>query len=77
MFLPIRFKTNIELTPHDLTDDFNIIIKNKLQQKLEGICSRYGYIKPGSLEIIKRSYGKFIKQHFKQGYNYLESNSVV
>jgi len=64
MFLPIRFKTNIELTPHDLTDDFNIIIKNKLQQKLEGICSRYGYIKPGSLEIIKRSYGKFIKQHF-------------
>lgn len=64
MFLPIRFKTNIELTPHDLTDDFNVIIKNKLQKKLEGICTRYGYIKPGSLEIIKRSYGKFIKQHF-------------
>jgi len=64
MFLPIRFKTNVELTPHDLTDDFNIIIKNKLKTKLEGICSRYGYIKPDSLEIMKRSYGKFIKQNF-------------
>ena len=64
MFLPIRFKTNIELTPHDLTQDFNTIIKEKLQSKLEGICTRHGYIKPGSLDIIKRSSGKFIKQHF-------------
>ena len=64
MFLPIRFKTSIELTPHDLIDDFNTIIKEKLQSKLEGICTRYGYIKPGSLEIVRRSSGKFIKQHF-------------
>lgn len=64
MFLPIRFKTSIELTPHDLIDDFNAIIKEKLQSKLEGICTRYGYIKPDSLEIIRRSSGKFIKQHF-------------
>lgn len=64
MFLPIRFKTNIELTPYDLTEDFNAIIKDKLQSKLEGICTRYGYIKPGSIEIIRRSSGRFIKQHF-------------
>ena len=64
MFLPIRFKTNVELTPHDLTQDFNAKIKEKLQTKLEGICTRYGYIKPGSLDIIRRSSGKFIKQHF-------------
>ena len=64
MFLPIRFKTSVELTPHNLIYDFNTIIKDKLQSKLEGICTRYGYIKPGSLEIIRRSSGKFIKQHF-------------
>ena len=64
MFLPIRFKTTIELSPYDLNEDFNTIIKEKLQTKLEGICTRYGYIKPGSLEIIRRSSGKFIKQHF-------------
>ena len=64
MFLPIRFKTSIELTPHDLTQDFNTIIKDKLQTKLEGICTRYGFIKPNSLEILRRSSGKFIKQHF-------------
>ena len=54
MFLPIRFKTSIELTPNDLIDDFNTIIQEKLQAKLEGICTRYGYIKPGSLEIVRR-----------------------
>jgi DNA-directed RNA polymerase subunit E'/Rpb7 len=64
MFLPIRFKTSIELTPYELIDDFNAIIKDKLQSKLEGICTRYGYIKPGTLEIVRRSSGKFIKQHF-------------
>jgi len=64
MFLPIRFKTSIELTPNDLIDDFNSIIQDKLQAKLEGICTRYGYIKPGSLEIVRRSSGKFVKQHF-------------
>jgi DNA-directed RNA polymerase subunit E'/Rpb7 len=64
MFLPIRFKTSIELTPNDLIDDFNTIIQEKLQAKLEGICTRYGYIKPGSLEIVRRSSGKFVKQHF-------------
>jgi len=64
MFLPIRFKTNIELSPYDLNQDFTAVIKEKLQTKLEGICTRHGYIKPGSLEIIRRSSGKFIKQHF-------------
>lgn len=64
MFLPVRFKTSVQIAPGDLNDNFDETIKAKLKDTLEGVCSRYGYIKPGSLEIIKRSAGLFTKQHF-------------
>lgn len=64
MFLPIKFRTNIQLSPEELSEDLDGYLKNKLQKSLEGKCSRYGYIKPYTLEIIKRSAGMFIKQHF-------------
>ena len=65
MFLPIRFRTNVQLSPRELADDnFDDCLKGKLQKSLEGVCSRYGYIKPGSIDIMRRSAGMFIKQHF-------------
>lgn len=69
MFFPIRFKTSVQLAPVDLHDDFDKVILKKLRKTLEGVCSRYGYIKKGSLSIIKRSAGKLMKQHFN-GYVY-------
>jgi DNA-directed RNA polymerase subunit E'/Rpb7 len=70
MFMPIRFKTNIELAPHELGPEIQKKILDKLKKKLEGLCSRHGYIKPGSLEIIQRSAGKFVKQHFNGHIHY-------
>jgi len=64
MFFPIRFKTHIQLSPSELSGDFDRIIKTKMCDNLEGVCSRFGYIKPGSLEIVRRSAGMFGKQHF-------------
>lgn len=69
MFFPIRFKTSVQLSPIELQDDFDAIILAKLQGSLEGVCSRYGYIKAGTLAIVKRSAGKLMKQHFN-GYVY-------
>jgi DNA-directed RNA polymerase subunit E'/Rpb7 len=69
MFFPIRFKTSVQLAPIDLHDDFDTVILAKLKNTLEGVCSRHGYIKGGSLQILKRSSGKLIKQHFN-GYVY-------
>lgn len=69
MFFPVRFKTSVQLAPADLHDDFDTIILHKLRKTLEGVCSRYGYIKTDSLEIVKRSSGKLMKQHFN-GYVY-------
>lgn len=64
MFIPIKFKTSVQLSPVELRDDFDAVVMSKLRRNLEGVCSRYGYIKEGSLEIVKRSAGKLMKQHF-------------
>lgn len=63
-FVPIRFRTFVQLAPSEMTADFVGVIRNKLGKTLEGMCTRFGYIKPGSIEIIKRSAGQFVKQHF-------------
>ncbi len=64
MFVQIRFRTSIQLKSNELDDDFEDQIINNLKKKYEGICSKYGYIKPGSITVLKRSIGCFIKQHF-------------
>lgn len=64
LFLPIRFRTSVQLAPSELYGDVAIILLEKLRESLEGVCSRFGYIQPGSIEIVRRSAGLFIKQHF-------------
>lgn len=64
IFAPIRFKTHIQLTPRECTSDFEQRILSKIKANMEGICTRYGYIRPNSLNIIKRSVGILMKPHF-------------
>lgn len=62
--MPVRFKTSVHLAPKEMTADFEERLFNKLRENLEGICTRHGYIKPGSIDIVRRSGGQFVKQHF-------------
>lgn len=64
IFHPIKFRTSVQLDPRQLTRDFEDNILKKLKKDLEGICSRFGYIRQGTLEIIKRSTGVLLKPHF-------------
>ena len=64
MFLPIRFKTSMQLGPHELYSDIDTVLYDKLRKSLEGVCSRFGYIRPSSIQILRRSAGMFVKQHF-------------
>ncbi len=70
LFLPIRFKTTIQISPRELQDDIDGVILMKLKTMYEGICSRFGYIKKGSLEVMKRSIGVCVKQHFNGHFRY-------
>ena len=64
LFIPIKFRTNIQLNPKEISANFEEVILKKLKNNLENICSRHGYIKKDSINIIKRSIGQFKKQHF-------------
>jgi len=64
LFLPIKFKTTVQLYPEEMDAKFQERILEKLNEEYEGICSKYGYIKPKSIEIIKRSCGSLQKAYF-------------
>jgi DNA-directed RNA polymerase subunit E'/Rpb7 len=64
LFVPIKFTTSIQLKPSELGSNIQDIIYKKLQNNLEGMCSKHGYIKKNSIKIIKRSIGHLKIPHF-------------
>jgi len=64
LFIPIKFRTTIILTPNEINKDYETTILTKLKNNYESICSKYGYIKKDTIKIIKRSVGQFKKEHF-------------
>jgi DNA-directed RNA polymerase subunit E'/Rpb7 len=71
IFLPIRFRTHVQLAPGVIgTADTDGLVIEKLRKNLEGVCSRFGYIRPGSIEITKRSAGSLMKEHFNGNVRY-------
>jgi DNA-directed RNA polymerase subunit E'/Rpb7 len=50
-------KSRIHIHPKDLTSDLNGAILAQIRAKVEGICNRDGYVKKGSVSVIKRSVG--------------------
>jgi len=55
------FEERIPLNPKDLNRLAEVTVETllleKIRAKLEGRCSRHGYVVPGSLEIVSRSMG--------------------
>ena len=54
------FEEQVALTPKDLCHDitsFDDLLKEKLKVKLEGKCSRHGYVISDTLTILSRSMG--------------------
>jgi hypothetical protein len=61
------FEERVPLTPVEISKvkaDLSVIILDKLRKKLEGRCSRNGYVIPGSLELLSRSMGQSEKGTF-------------
>lgn len=61
------FQEQVALTPQDLRkqiNDFDTVLLGKLQAKLEGRCSRHGFVVPGTLKLLSRSMGVVEKGRF-------------
>ena len=58
---PAVFEERIPLTPKDLNRLADITVEDilieKLRTKIEGRCSKHGYVIPGTLEVLSRSMG--------------------
>jgi DNA-directed RNA polymerase subunit E'/Rpb7 len=61
------FEEQIALSPKDMRRRIESIenyIQEKLQGRLEGRCSRHGYVLPGTIKIMSRSMGTLEKGRF-------------
>jgi len=61
------FEEQVALTPKDMCQEIESIdtlLAEKLQRKLEGKCSRHGYVVAGSLKILSRSMGAMERGRF-------------
>lgn len=67
------FEERVILTPADLRPEitsFDEILLLKLKQKLEGRCSRHGFVVPDSVELLSRSLGYAEKGRFTSDFIY-------
>jgi DNA-directed RNA polymerase subunit E'/Rpb7 len=64
LFVPIKFKTSVQLYPAELDVKYQDRLLDKIKEEYEGICSKYGFIRQNSIEIIKRSCGVLQKAYF-------------
>jgi len=64
IFINNILSENIKLQPNEINDDYENKILIKLKKKIEGICTKNGYIRKNSVKIIKLSTPKIIAEHF-------------
>jgi len=61
------FEEQVSLNPKDMRikiESVEDLIRDKLQARLEGRCSRHGYVEPGTVTILSRSMGSLEKGRF-------------
>ena len=61
------FEEQVALTPKDMCQEIESIdtlLSEKLQNKLEGKCSRHGFVVSGSLKVLSRSMGAMERGRF-------------
>jgi DNA-directed RNA polymerase subunit E'/Rpb7 len=58
LFMRIMIKDKVKLQPANVGLNIKEEITKKLLKRFEGICTRHGYIRKGSVEVLKISLGK-------------------
>jgi DNA-directed RNA polymerase subunit E'/Rpb7 len=59
-----------EISSIKTADDIKAILATKLKEKYEGRCNANGFVRPGSLEVIGRSYGRSTNGDFTGNWVY-------
>jgi len=57
-------KKSLAIEPKFINNNLSEYILKRLKDNFEGKCLKFGYIKPNSIKIIKRSIGSVLSSHF-------------
>jgi len=63
----VVFEEQVGMNPKDMrgkVESIEDLVLQKLQARLEGRCSKHGYVVPGTLKILSRSMGSLEKGRF-------------
>ena len=61
------FEEQVSLTPRDMRvkiESVEALVQDKLKARLEGRCSRHGYVVPETVKVLSRSMGSLEKGRF-------------
>ena len=64
IFIKSTINKSLSIEPKYINNQINDYILKRLKENFEGKCLKYGYIKPNSIKIIKRSIGNVLASHF-------------
>ena len=64
LFIKTTINRTLAIEPKYINNQINDYILKRLKENYEGKCLKYGYIKPNSIKIIKRSIGTVLASHF-------------
>ena len=67
------FEEQVSLTPKDMRNkipSIEALVQEKLQARLEGRCSRHGFVLPGSIRMLSRCIGSMEKGRFTGSFIY-------
>lgn len=70
LFKKIKINTFVNILISELSTDIDNIILNKIKNKYECKCTKFGLIKKDSIQIINRSSGISKNEHFNSSYYY-------
>ena len=76
IFTPQILQGMIQLNPMEHNNSIDETLLEKLKDKIEGKCDSFGYIKPDSARILKRSMGQCQPGQFNGNCNYKIAYSV-
>jgi len=65
IFINAILYKRIMLMPNQIDKNINNTLLKVLRQNVEGICINEGYVKEGTIKILKRSIGKIQTNQFK------------
>ena len=64
LYFTNRCSIRVSLGAKEINNSITETLRKKIKAMVEGKCIREGYVKPGSVEVVKKSMGSMMMNHF-------------